>query len=156
MEREPGAVEPRLGAFDAAMVVVSLVIGIGIFRTPAMVAAATGSAAGFFGAWAGVWREQVSPAVAEQRASTALQAPGLWRSNGPLSNLPAFSEVHGCKAGNAMFRADADRAPPGHVVHRVQRAGCGGVQRHADRRAGDLVTAPARSADRAAAGDGRA
>ena len=63
----------------------------------------------FFGAWAGLWREQVSPAVAEQRASTALQAPGQWRSNGPLSNLPAFSEVHGCKAGNAMFRAEADR-----------------------------------------------
>lgn len=29
---------PRLGAFDTAMVVVSLVIGIGIFRTPALVA----------------------------------------------------------------------------------------------------------------------
>jgi APA family basic amino acid/polyamine antiporter len=48
---EPARIEPRLGAFDAAMVVVSLVIGIGIFRTPAMVAAATGSSARFFAAW---------------------------------------------------------------------------------------------------------
>jgi APA family basic amino acid/polyamine antiporter len=49
---EPAAIEPRLGVFDAAMVVVSLVIGIGIFRTPALVAAATGSGLRFFGAWA--------------------------------------------------------------------------------------------------------
>ena len=63
----------------------------------------------FFGAWAGLWREQVSPAVAEQRAGTAVQAPGQWRTNGPLTNLPAFSEVYGCKAGNAMYRNEAER-----------------------------------------------
>ncbi|HEX5042321.1 MAG TPA: APC family permease [Candidatus Polarisedimenticolaceae bacterium] len=44
-------VQPRLGAFDTAMVVVSLVIGIGIFRTPAMVASASGTPALFFTAW---------------------------------------------------------------------------------------------------------
>ena len=63
----------------------------------------------FFSAWAGVWSEQLSPAVAEQRAGTALQAPGQWRVNGPLGNLPAFSETYGCKAGNAMFRKDEER-----------------------------------------------
>lgn len=63
----------------------------------------------FFAAWAGTWREQMSPAVAEQRAGTSPQAPGKWRINGPLSNLPAFTETYGCKAGNAMFRAEADR-----------------------------------------------
>lgn len=46
-----GTVQPRLGAFDTAMVVVSLVIGIGIFRTPAMVASASGTPALFFTAW---------------------------------------------------------------------------------------------------------
>jgi basic amino acid/polyamine antiporter, APA family len=51
MASESAGPEPRLGPFDAAMVVVSLVIGIGIFRTPAMVAAATGSRGRFFGAW---------------------------------------------------------------------------------------------------------
>jgi APA family basic amino acid/polyamine antiporter len=45
------ALEPRLSTFDTAMVVVSLVIGIGIFRTPAMVAAAAQTPAMFFGAW---------------------------------------------------------------------------------------------------------
>lgn len=44
-------IEPRLGALDGAMIVVSLVIGVGIFRTPAMVAAATGSGALFLAAW---------------------------------------------------------------------------------------------------------
>jgi basic amino acid/polyamine antiporter, APA family len=44
-------IEPRLSAFDASMVVVSLVIGIGIFRTPALVAQQAGSSALFFGAW---------------------------------------------------------------------------------------------------------
>lgn len=53
MAAEPRGIEPRLGAFDAAMVVVSLVIGIGIFRTPALVAAASGSGGRFFAAWAG-------------------------------------------------------------------------------------------------------
>ena len=63
----------------------------------------------FFNAWAGLWREQVAPAAAEQRAGTALQAPGQWRINGPLSNLPAFSETWGCKAGNTMVRKDEER-----------------------------------------------
>lgn len=42
---------PRLTVFDTSMVVVSLVIGIGIFRTPAMVAAATGTTGRFLVAW---------------------------------------------------------------------------------------------------------
>ena len=63
----------------------------------------------FFRAWAGLWSEQVAPALAEQRAGTALQAPGQWRSNGPLANLPAFSETWSCKAGNAMLRKDEER-----------------------------------------------
>jgi len=44
-------IQPRLTPFDTAMVVVSLVIGIGIFRTPALVAGATGSAGRFLTAW---------------------------------------------------------------------------------------------------------
>lgn len=43
--------EARLSVIDTAMVVVSLVIGIGIFRTPALVAGATQSQGRFLGAW---------------------------------------------------------------------------------------------------------
>jgi APA family basic amino acid/polyamine antiporter len=49
---EAGRIEPRLSAFDASMVVVSLVIGIGIFRTPALVAREAGTSVLFFTAWA--------------------------------------------------------------------------------------------------------
>jgi APA family basic amino acid/polyamine antiporter len=51
-EPGPGRIQARLGAFDTAMVVVSLVVGIGIFRTPALVAASSGSAHAFYAAWA--------------------------------------------------------------------------------------------------------
>ncbi len=45
-------IEARLGTFDTAMVVVSLVVGIGIFRTPAIVARAAGTESRFLLAWA--------------------------------------------------------------------------------------------------------
>src|SRR5262245_14080796 len=44
--------EPKLSIFDTSMVIVSLVIGIGIFRTPAIVAGSTGGARPFLLAWA--------------------------------------------------------------------------------------------------------
>jgi basic amino acid/polyamine antiporter, APA family len=48
---EAGKIDARLGTFDTAMVVVSLVVGIGIFRTPAIVARATGTPGLFLLAW---------------------------------------------------------------------------------------------------------
>ena len=44
-------IKAKLSTFDATMIVVSLVIGIGIFRTPAIVASSTGTPFIFFGAW---------------------------------------------------------------------------------------------------------
>jgi basic amino acid/polyamine antiporter, APA family len=46
-----GRIHARLSTFDTAMVVFSLVVGIGIFRAPAIVAAAAGSTSLFFTAW---------------------------------------------------------------------------------------------------------
>ena len=45
------SIRARLSTFDTAMVVFSLVVGIGIFRTPAIVAAAAGGTSLFFTAW---------------------------------------------------------------------------------------------------------
>jgi APA family basic amino acid/polyamine antiporter len=49
--QDQGAIRARLSTFDTAMVVFSLVVGIGIFRTPAIVASAAGSTSLFFTAW---------------------------------------------------------------------------------------------------------
>ncbi|MCE7040921.1 APC family permease [Dyadobacter sp. CY312] len=44
-------IRPQIGVFDLGMIVVSLVIGIGIFRTPAIVARQAGTEQIFFSAW---------------------------------------------------------------------------------------------------------
>lgn len=51
MPTEPAPIRPRLSTFDTAMVVFSLVVGIGIFRTPALVARAAGTPSRFYAAW---------------------------------------------------------------------------------------------------------
>ena len=51
MPDERSGIEARLSTFDTAMVVFSLVVGIGIFRTPSLVARAAGSTSLFFAAW---------------------------------------------------------------------------------------------------------
>ncbi|WP_407351970.1 M13 family metallopeptidase [Luteimonas sp. R10] len=60
------------------------------------------SAQAFFEAWAQLWRQQMSPDVASRLAASSVQAPGQWRANGPLVNLPAFGTAFDCKAGTAM------------------------------------------------------
>lgn len=45
------AIKPRLNRFDLTMIVISLVIGMGIFATPSDVAIKAGSTWIFFGAW---------------------------------------------------------------------------------------------------------
>jgi APA family basic amino acid/polyamine antiporter len=44
-------IRPQIGPFDLGMIVISLVIGIGIFRTPAIVARQSESPVIFFSAW---------------------------------------------------------------------------------------------------------
>jgi basic amino acid/polyamine antiporter, APA family len=51
VEPERTPIRARLSTFDTSMVVFSLVVGIGIFRAPAIVAAAAGGASLFFAAW---------------------------------------------------------------------------------------------------------
>lgn len=50
-DRARDGIEARLSTLDTAMVVFSLVVGIGIFRTPAIVARAAGASSLFFTAW---------------------------------------------------------------------------------------------------------
>ncbi|MCW5567608.1 MAG: M13 family metallopeptidase [Dokdonella sp.] len=87
-----GAVELALDALDAS--------------APADAAKARES---FFRSWAALWRQQTTADVARQLARTSVQAPGQWRANGPLTNLPAFTETFKCKAGSAMLRKPEDQ-----------------------------------------------
>lgn len=63
----------------------------------------------FFRGWAQMWRQQSASDAATRAAATAEQAPGQWRANGPVSNLPAFAETFACKPADAMTRATDDQ-----------------------------------------------
>ncbi|MGG6315000.1 M13 family metallopeptidase [Stenotrophomonas geniculata] len=64
---------------------------------------------GFFRAWSALWAQQLSPNEAVRRLTADIRAPGLWRSNGTLANLPAFGAAFSCKAGQPMQRSEAEQ-----------------------------------------------
>jgi putative endopeptidase len=64
----------------------------------------------FFLAWAQIWRGLQRPEAEIQQVKSNPHAPGKWRVNGPLSNMPEFKAAWGCKDGDAMVRAENLRA----------------------------------------------
>ena len=64
----------------------------------------------FFLGWAQVWREISRPEYERTLVTTNEHAPGKWRVNGPFSNMPEFRAAWGCKDGDMMVRATAERA----------------------------------------------
>jgi putative endopeptidase len=60
----------------------------------------------FFVAYAQSWCTKTRPEAARLQARTGTHSPPRWRVNGPLSNLPAFSDAFQCKDGAAMVRAE--------------------------------------------------
>ncbi|HVP37782.1 MAG TPA: M13 family metallopeptidase [Candidatus Saccharimonadales bacterium] len=64
----------------------------------------------FFLGWAQVWRELMRPEMRRTRAMTDSHSPGMWRINGPLSNMTEFHQAFGCKPGDPMYRPDSLRA----------------------------------------------
>ncbi|MFO0758639.1 MAG: M13 family metallopeptidase [Byssovorax sp.] len=59
----------------------------------------------FFLAYAQTWCENVRPDLRSQWLLTDPHAPGKFRTNGPLSNLPAFREAFSCPANAPMARS---------------------------------------------------
>src|SRR4051794_5800266 len=59
----------------------------------------------FFIGYGQLWCENVRPERARLWAQTDPHSPGKFRTNGVVSNLPAFSEAFGCKAGDKMYAA---------------------------------------------------
>ena len=66
----------------------------------------------FFDGWAHLWAQANSQAAATERAATSVHAPGMWRVNGPLMNLPSFGEAYTCKAGSPMVVSEPVRVWP--------------------------------------------
>jgi putative endopeptidase len=62
----------------------------------------------FFLSWARVWRGNIRDKAQLVLLNTDPHAPAKFRAIGAPSNMPAFAEAFGCKAGDVMVR-DADK-----------------------------------------------
>ena len=63
----------------------------------------------FFLNWSQVWRNNILPEAAAQRILTDNHSPGMYRSNGPLTNIDAFYKAFNVKPGDAMYKAPEQR-----------------------------------------------
>ena len=63
----------------------------------------------FFLAWAQMWAGSDRPEYARLRVNTDGHPLGRFRTNGPPSNMPSFSQAFGCAAGSAMVRPEDQR-----------------------------------------------
>jgi putative endopeptidase len=59
----------------------------------------------FFIAYAQSWRELQRPEQLRRQVQSNEHAPAKYRVNGPVSNVAAFAQAFGCKAGDAMVRS---------------------------------------------------
>jgi putative endopeptidase len=60
----------------------------------------------FYANWGTVWRRAYLPDELAMRLVADPHAPSAFRANGPPSNLESFARAFGCKAGDAMVRAE--------------------------------------------------
>jgi endothelin-converting enzyme/putative endopeptidase len=63
----------------------------------------------FFLGWAQVWCQNVTEESLRLRAQTDPHAPGEFRVNGVVSNMPEFQKAFACRAGQPMVRGPACR-----------------------------------------------
>ncbi len=63
----------------------------------------------FFLAWAQIWRSNIRPEFARLLVTVDPHGAAAFRTNGPMSNMPAFAQAFGCRQGDPMVRADSVR-----------------------------------------------
>jgi putative endopeptidase len=63
----------------------------------------------FFLGFAQVWAGNYRPEFARLMIKTNEHPLGQFRTNGPLSNMPAFAKAFACSAGSSMVRSDTLR-----------------------------------------------
>jgi len=78
-------------------------------KTPAPIDGMTGDQR-FYLAWAQIWRAKTRPEFVRLMVNTDPHAPPNFRTNGPLSNIPAFARAFNCKQGDPMVRPENLRA----------------------------------------------
>jgi putative endopeptidase len=64
----------------------------------------------FFLSFANIWAQNIRDKEIERRTKEDVHSLGPLRVNGPLPNLPEFYVAFGIKPGDAMYKADKDRA----------------------------------------------
>ena len=64
----------------------------------------------FFLSWAQIWRTNYTPAALKHQVNTNPHSPGMFRANGPLSNMPEFYKAFEVKPGTPMWRNENERA----------------------------------------------
>ena len=85
-------------AFDA--------LQLALKRQSLPAAEASAAARQFFTSNALIWRGKQRNEALEQQIRTGQHSPGPFRVRGPLSNMPAFAQTYGCKAGDGMVADD--------------------------------------------------
>jgi len=63
----------------------------------------------FFLSWARIWRGSIREKAQLVLLDTDPHAPAKFRAIGAPSNMPAFAEAFGCKAGDPMVRSEDER-----------------------------------------------
>ena len=63
----------------------------------------------FFINWAQVWRTNILPESAAQQILTDSHSPGMYRANGPLTNIDAFYKTFDVKEGDKMYVSPENR-----------------------------------------------
>jgi putative endopeptidase len=64
----------------------------------------------FFLGYAQIWRGNQRPEYLRQQVQTDPHSPAMFRTNGPLMNMPEFYQAFGCKEGDKMERPKAEQA----------------------------------------------
>ena len=63
----------------------------------------------FFLSWAQVWRANITPEYAAQLVVVDPHSPGMYRCNGPVSNIDAWYKAFDVKQGDAMYKPEDAR-----------------------------------------------
>ena len=63
----------------------------------------------FFLSWAQVWRSNILPEYAAQLIVVDPHSPGMYRCNGPLTNIDAWYKAFNVQPGNKMYKPENER-----------------------------------------------